>query len=133
MSVIDDIKRDEGLRLTPYLCTADKLTIGYGRNLEGNGITEQEADYLLANDVLRVCRSLRKEIDYFDTLDLDCQDALINMCFNLGLEGLLEFKKMWRALKIGHYERAALEALDSDWAGQVGARADRIALKIKGE
>ena len=39
----------EGLELKPYQCTADKLTIGVGRNIEDRGITEDEARYLLKN------------------------------------------------------------------------------------
>jgi len=133
MSLVDDIKRDEGLRLKPYLCSADKLTIGYGRNLEDRGITEQEADYLLSNDLLHVTNQLRAQIDLFETLDRDRKDALINMGFNLGIKGLLKFKNMLSAMKRGNFDKAAEEALDSRWAGQVGARADRIAKTIKGD
>ena len=133
MGVVDDIKRDEGLRLKPYICTAGKLTIGYGRNIEDRGVTEEEAEYLLSNDLLLVTKQLRSKIDYFDDLPQNVQEALINMCFNLGITRLMKFKRMFKALEIGNYERAATESLSSRWARQVGARADRIAKKIKGD
>ena len=50
-SVATQLKEDEGLRLKPYRCTAKKLTIGYGRNIEDVGITEEEANHLLLNDI----------------------------------------------------------------------------------
>ena len=133
MSLTDDIKRDEGLRLKPYKCTAGKLTIGYGRNLEDRGVTEQEANYLLANDLLKVKSQLKKEVVFFESLDEERQAALINMGFNLGITGLLKFKRMLKALEDENYDAAAAEALNSRWARQVGARADRIADKLKGE
>lgn len=133
MKLVDEIKQDEGLRLKPYLCTADKLTIGYGRNLEDKGITEAEADYLLANDILSVTHQLRKRVPFFDRLEPFAQEVLINMAFNLGISGLLTFKKMFTALEIGHYERAATEMLDSRYARQVGGRAVRLSKKLKGE
>lgn len=51
--LINDLIRDEGLKLKPYRCTSNKLTIGIGRNLDDNGITEAEARYLLHNDLGR--------------------------------------------------------------------------------
>ena len=131
MSIFEDLKRDEGLRLKPYRCTAGKLTIGYGRNLEDRGITIEEAEYLLSNDIEIVCKNLSMRLSFFDDLDPVRKSALINMCFNLGLSGLMGFKKMLRAIEQSDYEQAAVEALNSRWANQVGDRAVRIADKIK--
>ena len=133
MSVIDDIKRDEGLKLKPYLCSAGKLTIGYGRNIEDRGVTLEEAEYLLSNDIVLVMNQLKIHLDFFNDLPKNVKDAMVNMCFNLGINRFLKFKKMLAALDAGDYERAAAEALDSRWARQVGARSVRIANQIKGE
>lgn len=126
-----ELIRDEGLRLKPYHCTAGKLTIGVGRNIEDNGITEQEALYLLDNDITTSRREL-SAYRWFVNLDVRRQEAVINMHFNLGLPRLLSFKKMIAALEEGRYEQAANEALDSRWATQVGERAVRIAQILKG-
>jgi len=132
LSISDEIKRDEGLRLHPYLCTSNKLTIGYGRNLEDRGITEAEADYLLANDLISVTTQLRNNLDFFDDLPENVQHALINMAFNMGVLGLLRFRRMLMAMEAADYEAAATEALKSLWARQVGTRADRISKQIRG-
>ncbi len=43
--------RHKGLKLKPYRCTAGKLTIGVGRNLDDCGISQTEAYVLLENDI----------------------------------------------------------------------------------
>jgi lysozyme len=127
----EDLERDEGLILEPYKDTVGKLTIGIGRNLDDVGITAAEAHHLLENDIERVLHGLNHSIPWWVRLSEPRQRALANMAFNLGLAGLLKFKRMLRALKDGEYERAANEALDSKWANQVGRRADRIADLIR--
>ena len=126
-SVLSDLKRDEGLRLEPYNDSVDKLTIGYGRNLDDVGITEREAEFLLENDLRRSLADLDRTLQWWRALSEASRRGLVNMCFNLGLPRLLTFKRMLAALEAGDGDRAAEEALDSKWAGQVGARAQRIA------
>ncbi len=117
----------EGLKLTPYRCPAGKLTIGCGRNLDDNGISEQEAMYLFYNDLARTHDDLRSNLPVYSQLSSPRQMALIDMCFNLGLPGFLSFKKMLAALERGDYQQAAAEMLDSGWARQVGQRAMDLA------
>ena len=122
------LERHEGLRLKPYLDTATppRLTIGYGRNLDDVGITREEADYMLAGDIDRVEREL-DTIDEYVALDLIRQTVIANMAFNLGFNGLLQFKRMWAAIGRCDYEKAAEEMLKSKWARQVGNRAIELA------
>lgn len=122
-----DLKRDEGLRLKPYRDSVGKLTIGYGRNLDDNGITEDEAGMLLDFDVTVVTTELDRVLPWWRAMPLPARRGLANMCFNLGLPRLRGFVKMLAALRSGDWYAAADEALDSRWARQVGARADRIA------
>lgn len=124
--VIAQLKADEGLRLHPYRCTAGRLTIGYGRNLEDVGISKEEAESLLLADIERVEKSLQSLKAYRD-LDEVRQGVLINMCFNLGKSKLMQFKRMWSAISRGCYQEAAAEMMDSLWAHQVGQRAWRLA------
>lgn len=121
---------DEGMRLKPYRDTVGKLTIGVGRNLDDNGISEDEALVMLKNDIDQAFDEL-SQFDWFNSLKPVKQDALVNMCFNLGLPRLLSFKRMIAALESGDYQTAADEALDSKWAVQVGERANRIAEVIR--
>lgn len=129
--LVDQIKRHEGFRRTVYTCPAGKQTIGYGRNLEDRGITEAEADMLLRNDIGDVRRELARSWAPFARLDEVRRDALVNMAFNMGVGGLLKFRRMLAALEAGEYATAAAEALDSRWARQVGNRAEEIAGQIR--
>jgi len=129
MEYLDQIKRDEGLRLHPYTCTAGKLTIGYGRNLDEVGITEQEAHILLTEDI----KNARKDAQSFASIEVwprlspTRQAVLINMAFNLGLPKLRMFKRFHNYLTKGRFDLASVEMLDSHWATQVGFRATRLA------
>ena len=119
--------RHEGLKLKPYKCTAGKLTIGVGRNIEDMGITEDEAIYMLRNDVARFAAELASVKPIVNTLDDIRYYVLLNMAFNLGINRLLKFKKMWEAIEDQRYTDAALEMQDSRWCEQVGGRCSELA------
>lgn len=144
---------DEGLRLYPYKCSGNRWTIGVGRNFEDNpfnldeliflgikgrtfdaileeltrkGISRGDALYLLENDVDKVYNQLKKQFSWFESKPDVVQQVLCNVCFNLGLGGLLKFKKTLEFVRLNKYEEAADEMMDSIWSKQVGARADRL-------
>lgn len=131
VKLIEQIKRHEGVRLTPYRCPAGKLSIGVGRNLDDVGISLEEAEYLLSRDLDRAFLGLSKSLPYFQDLDSVRQGVLVNMAFNLGLSGLLRFQRMLSAVERGDYAGAAVEMLDSAWAGQVGGRARELARQME--
>ena len=116
--------RHEGLRLKPYRCTAGRLTIGIGRNLDDRGISQKEAYAMLERDIQDCEQWLLDEIpEIYNKLDEVRQSVLLNMCFNLGIKGLLEFKNTLSFIGAGDWERAANNMLASKWAKQVGMRA----------
>jgi len=127
--------RHEGLRLKPYRCTAGKLTIGIGRNLEDRGISQKEAYAMLEQDIQDCEHWLIDEIpEVYNKLDEVRQSVLLNMCFNLGIKGLLEFKNTLAFIDAGDWERAANGMLTSKWAKQVGRRAIELSeLMRKGQ
>jgi len=125
-SARDQIKRDEGFRGNVYQCTAGANSIGYGRNLDANPLTEEEAEYLLDNDLKKVAKECQ-QFAFYQSLSPERRAVIINMVFNLGLTRFNKFKKLKAALFIGEYKRAADEMLDSSWAVQVGDRAIRLA------
>lgn len=129
--LVRNIQAAEGLRLKPYRDTVGKLTIGFGRNLDDVGIREPEAQYMLALDIEAVTAQIDKALPWWRQLNEDREAALAEMAFNLGIAGLLEFKHMLAALEAGDYEAAADHALDSQWAKQVGKRAERIARMLR--
>jgi lysozyme len=120
------LERDEGVRLKPYLDSVDKMTIGIGRNLDDKGITLAEARYLLQNDI-DACLADLDPLPWFARLSDIRQRVICAMRFNLGMAGLMQFKKMLVHIDNGRFTSAAREMLQSRWAQQVGRRADRLA------
>lgn len=129
MTLKEQLVRDEGRRLKPYRDTLNILTIGVGRNLDDVGLFPDEVDLMLDNDI-RIRRESLSRFGWFTALDEVRQGVLINMAF-MGIPRLLGFRKMIAALEAQDYERAAAEMLDSTWAGQVHARADRLAQQMR--
>lgn len=129
MITVEQIKKHEGYKQYPYYCTGGKLTIGYGRNLEENGINEEEAEELLAKDVQNARAGVKRRIDIRRCNEAR-QAVLVNMAFNLGVTGLMGFKKMIASVERGDYEQAALEMLNSRWASQVPSRANELAKQM---
>jgi lysozyme len=122
------LTRDEGLRLKPYRCTAGKLTIGVGRNLEDVGITKAEAEQLLANDISRVVVDIVKRIPWAMNLDDARFSVIHSMVFQMGIGGVMNFRKFLTALQMGDYTKASIEMMDSKWAQHDSpARAKRLA------
>lgn len=113
-----------------YLDTVGKQTIGWGHNIEDNGISKEEADFIFDNDFARCQRELAPFPWYVNQPE-NVQAALMNMCFNMGIGRLLGFKRMLSAINGKDYTKAAMEALDSKWAGQVGDRAKQVALMMR--
>lgn len=127
LSIKNDLKLDEGFRSKPYRDIVNKLTIGYGRNLDDVGVTQQEAEMMLDNDIQKCIYALQVHLSWFDTLSANRQRALIEMCFQMGITGLLGFVQMLKAMERGDFVSARYEALSSHWASQVPKRAARIA------
>ena len=115
----------------PYFDSVSKITIGVGRNLSDNGISEAEAMSLLANDIAIAVNSLQTTFPWTSGLDDVRKAALVNMTFNLGIGGLAGFRKFLAAMQAGDWTTAKTDMLQSKWAEQVGARAQRLALQIE--
>ncbi|CCG40170.1 Lysozyme [Magnetospirillum molischianum DSM 120] len=130
-----DLRRDEGLRLVAYRCTAGVLTIGYGHTsgvCEGDTCTPEQAEAWLQNDVAAALTGLDHALPWWRRLAESRQRALANMAFQLGLARLLGFKRMLAALERGDYATAAAEALNSKWAREdTPERAHRVVRLIR--
>lgn len=133
MSAIEQIKIDEGFRGKPYLDTVGKATIGYGRNLDDNPLTKEEAEYLLKNDLKKVAQECCL-LPYFSELSSSRRAVILNMVYNLGMTRFKKFKETNKALSAKNYLLASIEMLDSKWAREdVGDRAVRLAKIMRGE
>lgn len=127
----EQLKSQEGFSHKPYQDTVGKITIGYGRNLEDVGISKDEADILLSNDIDLAHRELLRVMPSASSIDEARQNVLVNMIFNIGAPRFLGFKKMIAAVEARNYPLAAKEMLDSKWAKQVGKRANVLAEQMK--
>jgi lysozyme len=121
------LQRQEGFKAELYKDTNNKWTIGYGRCLETNPLTEAEAEFLLDSDITRIWQLLTTKLIFFGGLSDSRQHVLISMTYNLGMNGLMGFKKMLAAAEAANFNAAANEMLDSTWAKQVGVRAKELA------
>ena len=114
----------------PYKCTSGKTTIGVGRNLEDIGITEEEAELLLLNDIGRVKQELVND-QWYMNLDPVRKAVIENMSFNLGYPTLKKFQNMISSISQGDYETASKEMLNSRWSKQVGQRSIELAEQMR--
>jgi len=125
--IIELLKRQEGLRLHPYPDGED-LSIGYGRNLSSVGITEEEAEQLLFNDLERVLAEVRDRYEYFDGLSENRQVAVLSLAYNLGATRHAQFLNHHAKMAAELYTEAAQEIYpDSRYAQQVPNRARELA------
>jgi lysozyme len=153
-SIQEQLILHEGICLKPYKCSAGKWTIGVGRNLEDNGlyefekkrllgtyeltrqevidilqvrhITQEEALYMLDNDIRVIKAELKNTYKWFNFLDEVRQKVIIDMRFNLGGTGFAEFKNMIQQIENNNYWKAGEEMKNSKWYSQVKTRADRL-------
>lgn len=124
--LIRQLKIDEGLRLKPYRDTKGKLTIGIGRNLDDVGISKDEAEYLLMNDLISHTKELLSNYPWVNNLSQSRKEVLINMHFNMGEQVFRLFKKFLKACEEERWEDACREMEESLWYHQVGPRAVRL-------
>jgi len=130
MTITEQLKRDEGRKPKPYQDTQAVWTVGYGHNLTTGALSEDAMTQILQDDIQAVETSCLA-LPIWQRLSEPRKGVLLNMAFNLGFAGLMNFRRMYVALEAGDYERAAAEMLDSRWARQVGARADRLAKQME--
>lgn len=130
-SLREQLIRDEGERLKVYKDSVGIETIGVGRNLRDKGISRAESAFLLDNDIDEYTAAVTHALSWAEQLDPVRREVLVNMAFNLGIYGLLQFKNFLIALRARDYNAAVAHMLDSKWAAQVGPRAHRLAAQIR--
>ena len=132
-NIISMIKRDEGYRGTPYRDTKGYLTIGYGFCLDRLTLPKKVADVWLVEIIKEKSWWLaNSNVNHiYRELNTDRKCAILNMCYQLGVNGCIEFSNMWAALGAGDYETAAQEAQDSQWYKQTPSRAKRVSDVIR--
>jgi lysozyme len=157
--LLNQLKDDEGVRYVPYKCTEGYWTVGVGRNLEtnplnseeqiaifGKQVTELEAqideiiafpltddqvETLLLSDVGSAEESCHSNISFFNNLSDPRKAGFINMAFQLGITGLLNFKNSLAAAEVEDWPWCKEELEDSKWyREQTPERAERVIEQI---
>lgn len=126
MSTESILRQEEGKKLRLYRCTAGKLTIGIGYNIEDRGLPDDIVEELFRRDLDALRRSCLGVPEYAG-LDPVRQGVIERMVFQMGTDGVIAFKGFRGALKLTAWKLASDEMLDSKWARQTPARARREA------
>lgn len=140
--VLEILRREEGTRSKVYDDATGKPvvpgykmighpTIGVGRALDVNGISDLEINALLTNDILGLLREVPKLVSTWSSLTVNRQAVLICMAFQMGVRGLAGFKATLRAIERGAYDTAATNMLASLWAKQAPTRVKRMAALMR--
>jgi lysozyme len=131
MTLRDQLKLDEGLRLTPYQDTGGTWTLGYGHSMR-NPIPLTAAEAIFDWDLYQAETQMMRTLPWTMQIGNPARyDALVNLTFNLGIGGLLSFRNMLAAARSGDWAAAAQELLNSQYAAQVGDRARRLATNLR--
>lgn len=129
------LKGDEGVKATVYKDHLGFSTIGVGRLVDprkpGSGLRPDEIEYLLRNDIDDRIEALTRRLPWFQNLDDARKGVLLNMAFQLGVEGLMGFERTLALIRDGKYENAAAAMMQSKWASQTPARAARMAEQMR--
>jgi lysozyme len=140
MNIYELLRFEEGFRANPYLCSEGYVTVGVGTKLHTDkgldptkfcvSVSDVQADEWLKSELSTQSFSLSKQPAYAE-LSNDRKAVIQSMAYQLGITGLFNFKKMWKALEEGNYGDASDEMLDSRWAAQTPERAVRHARVIR--
>lgn len=126
--LIESIKHHEGFRGEVYKDTLGFDTVGYGTKMP---LSKEEAEMILESRLKAKIKELETKEPFVNKLPLDKQEILAEMSYQLGVNGVLKFRKMWKALKEFDYETASKEGLDSLWAKQTPNRAKELMSRLK--
>ena len=129
--LIAQLKVHEGVRSKVYLDTEGIETIGVGRNLRDRGLSDDEIELMLANDIRDFQEEVENAFPWWSDLDDVRQRVVVDMAFNMGLGSLSKFVNTLSHIENGRYEEAGVEMLDSKWARQVGDRANVLSNMMK--
>lgn len=128
------LREDEGEVLHAYNDSEGYLTIGIGTLIDkrkGGGLLPEESAFIFQNRMRILKDRIRKALPWFDELDVVRQGVLLNMAFQMGVDGLLKFKNTLRHVQARQWTAASVGMLDSLWAKQTPERAERLAEQMR--
>ena len=130
MTLREQLIREEGHRGDPYRDSRGFLTIGVGWNLDAHNLPDEVIDLMLTISIARVQTGLRARIPWYLGLDEPRRAVLESMAFQMGVGGLMSFRKMLAAVQVGNWREAGAEILDSNLRTQTPERTGRYAEQL---
>jgi lysozyme len=137
----DTLKIDEGVKYEIYNDHLGYPTFGIGHLVVesdeehgkpvGTPVSEDRVNSVFEKDVAIMIDEAKKIFPNLEELPEEAQQVIVNMTFNMGRPRLSQFKKFIAGVNAGDWNKAAVEMMDSRWAKQVGARAERLRDRIK--
>tara|TARA_R100000900_G_scaffold93554_1_gene72670 strand:- start:537 stop:968 length:432 start_codon:yes stop_codon:yes gene_type:complete len=128
------IREHEGFRDTPYLDSLGKATIGYGHLItdedefeNGKQYTKDELLKLFDKDFAKAEMGADQLVGHIQELHIEAKNIITEMIFQLGTQGVRNFRKMISALEAKNYHEAHLQMLDSLWNAQTPNRCQSLA------
>jgi lysozyme len=125
------LRRHEGFKDRPYRDTVGVLTIGYGWNLESDPMAREAAEIQMRMKLEALEAALTSRYDWYSNLSQVRKDVILNMSYNLGIDGFSEFRNTIWLIQNSRFDEASVEMLKSKWAKQVGNRAIFLSDKMK--
>jgi lysozyme len=119
-------------RFMPYKDSKGILSVGYGRNLEANGVRESEALEMLNNDLDEAIHRCFAELTWYRGLDTVRQAVVAELVFNMGMKTFLQFVNTIDAIDRRDFVAAARGLRQSKWYRDVGAkRGDKLVSQLQ--
>ena len=133
MNLIDSIKNHEGFRSRVYQCSNGFDTIGYGAAIKDLEIDEDIAELILIRQIQKLESRVAGTFDWYDTCPDTIKDVIVEMCFQIGLSGVMKFKKTIDYASKCDWANMSVEMLDSKWARSDSPnRAKTLAKRVAG-
>jgi len=131
LELLNSIRKHEGFRSKCYSDTLGFDTIGYGFAIKDLVLDEDICNIILQRKLESLIRSIEFKFKWYADLPNAVKDVVIEMCYQLGVNGVSKFKKTIEHLKCEEWELAADEMLDSKWAVQTPNRAKALSDRIR--
>ena len=128
------IREHEGYRDRPYLDSLGKATIGFGHLIteedefeEGKQYPKEQLLKLFDKDFEKAEMGADQLVGSIQELHIEAKNVITEMVFQLGTQGVRNFRYMISALQDRDYQRASAEMLDSRWHAQTTNRCESLA------
>tara|TARA_E500000305_G_scaffold101086_2_gene94452 strand:- start:875 stop:1291 length:417 start_codon:yes stop_codon:yes gene_type:complete len=131
MSLLVNIKKNEGYISTVYKDSLGIDTIGYGFAIKDLNLEEDICELILQRKIDALRNEVSKRFKWYNNMPIIIKDVVIEMCYQMGVNGFSKFKKTINYLSKEKFSRASLEMLDSKWAVQTPGRAKQLSERVK--